>query len=323
MPIVRSQVLLPDMFDPLTARTRSVAPELQVVPDARGAGRSGWPSPSPSRIGPPSTSSGNGSAGFSKAKLASEPTPRPGRRPRASGRSTPPPPPARPRSPGRIASSRAGASRRGRSRRCAAPPASGPARPAGRSGAEAGRPSPTDRRVQLAEPGRLERLAFDPGQQAREGLQLARSRLDLGQGPAGPLREPERRSRPRPRSAPGRADRPGLREPADERANVEAANRPIGHRTPGRGARPRGSAPRRRAPRGRPRSDVVAEQGEVLAEVETRPELRDRLAGGPGSRRSGPARAARPPGSTRPTTVRAEQIRSNSEPTPKRSRSAA
>ena len=73
------------------------------------------------------------------------------------------------------------------------------------------------------------------------------------------------------------------------------------------------------------RPDVVAQQGQVLAEVQQRGRSsRDGLGAAPGSRQSGPAfGATRTPAKPSPDDVRAVQSRSNSDPSPNRSRSPA
>ena len=64
MPTVRSSVLLPDMFEPLTTSTVQVAAEAQVVAHAAVAGSSGWPSLRREDAAL-ATISGKGSSGFS------------------------------------------------------------------------------------------------------------------------------------------------------------------------------------------------------------------------------------------------------------------
>ena len=65
IPTVRSNVLLPDMFEPLTTNNRSPAPRWRSLRTQRSSGSRGWPRPFPSNSGSPSTSSGKGSSGCS------------------------------------------------------------------------------------------------------------------------------------------------------------------------------------------------------------------------------------------------------------------
>ena len=50
MPTVRSSVLLPDMFEPLTTSSCVGATQATSLRTARAAGSSGWPRPRPSKI---------------------------------------------------------------------------------------------------------------------------------------------------------------------------------------------------------------------------------------------------------------------------------
>src|SRR6476660_476887 len=72
IPRVRSMVLLPDMLDPLTTITCSAPPRRISLRTTLSSASSGWPKASASIQGPSGTNSGNGSAGCSKAWLASE-----------------------------------------------------------------------------------------------------------------------------------------------------------------------------------------------------------------------------------------------------------
>ena len=77
MPTVRSSVLLPDMFEPLTTSSCVGGTQETSLGTTRAAGISGWPSPRPSkrpmRVVPvSSTISGNGSSGCSKRYAESD-----------------------------------------------------------------------------------------------------------------------------------------------------------------------------------------------------------------------------------------------------------
>ena len=67
IPTVRNKVLLPDMFEPLTIKTRVTPPSATSLRTQTAGWISGWPTASASKHAGPSTSSGNGSAGFSAA----------------------------------------------------------------------------------------------------------------------------------------------------------------------------------------------------------------------------------------------------------------
>ena len=71
MPTVRSRVLLPDMFEPLTIKTRVASPSATSLRTQTAGWISGWPTASALKHAGPATSSGNGSAGFSAAYDAS------------------------------------------------------------------------------------------------------------------------------------------------------------------------------------------------------------------------------------------------------------
>ena len=62
-PSVRSSVLLPDMFDPLTTSTCGEPPNRASLRTACAAGSSGWQIPSASNDAVPVANSGNGSPG--------------------------------------------------------------------------------------------------------------------------------------------------------------------------------------------------------------------------------------------------------------------
>src|ERR1039458_8843514 len=72
IPTARSSVLLPDMLEPLTSRTRVSPRMLTSLRTQRTDGTSGCPSSSPSNDAAPSANSGDGSAGCSKLYVASE-----------------------------------------------------------------------------------------------------------------------------------------------------------------------------------------------------------------------------------------------------------
>src|ERR1043165_5777959 len=67
VPIVRSQVLLPDMLEPLTTCSAQTSPSAMSLRTQRSCGISGCPSPVASKWGPWSSISGKGSSGFSYA----------------------------------------------------------------------------------------------------------------------------------------------------------------------------------------------------------------------------------------------------------------
>ena len=191
-------------------------------------------------------------------------------------------------------------------------PADQPGQPR-RSAPRPGGPSAAQRLLQLAEPGRVERLPLDPGQEPGQRLQLARPVLDPGQRPARPPGEGRGDGHLDGQQEPRTAGRPaGLGQPADQRRESPGATRPIDRSRVARAARPWRLGPQAAsASAAAARPDVVAEQGEVFAEVEPRPEFGHRLLrraatssvgagaeqpGGqasPRPRRSGPCRAAR------------------------------
>ena len=325
MPTVRSSVLLPDMFEPLTIRTCVGAPRATSLRtqtrgrDQRMAERLGLvdaPGPDELRERVVRVLRGVGPEGAEGLELADGPDPAGDLRARPSR--------ARRRSGSPAASSRARGPRSARRTGCAASSSRCRSRASRRIRAEAGVPSVSSAARSRRKQRRLERLALQPREQLREQDQVVRPPVDVGEDGAHPARDghaeaPGRSSR---RSAAGAGPIPTNSQPIsaavaeDGQDGGDHRQRPAAEDARRRRTRPPGPrgrsrpGPRRPGARG-PRA------GPAGAAARSTASCRSAIVSASAGSSSQEASTASP------ARVRAVQSRSNIEPAPNRSRSAA
>ena len=182
MPTVRSSVLLPDMFEPLTIRTCVGSPERDVVADAgRSAGSADGRAPRPHRTPGRGPAPGTGRPGSPRRRHRGRTGPRTRRPRRASGRlaARPVPRQASIRIASCVVQSQSAAKGHEELVPLRIEQVEQPGQPPDprRGGHSLG----LHRRAEPSQERRLERLALEPREQLREQDQVVRPLVDGGQ----------------------------------------------------------------------------------------------------------------------------------------------